>query len=76
MNITGHSFMNMSENTFSALYPHFWSKLSIGRQGVFELRRIIEHCGHFAIKFVKFHLIIGFESRSGMNFSGPSFTST
>ena len=56
------------ENTFSSLYPHFWRKLSIGRQGVFELRRLIEHCDIYAMKFMKFHLIIGFESRSGLNF--------
>ena len=31
------------------------------RKGVFELRRIIEHCDIYAIKFMKFHLIIGFD---------------
>ena len=65
--------MNMSENTFSPLYPHFWRKLSIGRQGLFELRRIIEHCGLYAIKFMKFHLIIGFGSRFRPEFLRPFF---
>ena len=38
-------------------------------QGVFELRRLIEDYGIYAIKFMKFHLIFGlFESRSGLNF--------
>ena len=31
------------QNTFFLKYPHFWSKLSIGRQVMFELRRLIEH---------------------------------
>ena len=43
VNITGHFLMNMAENAFSSLYPHFWRKLSIGRLVVFEMRRLIEH---------------------------------
>ena len=31
------------QNTFFLKYPHFWRKLSIGRQVMFELRRLIEH---------------------------------
>ena len=32
------------QNMFSPKYPHFWRKLLIGRQVIFELRRRIEHC--------------------------------
>ena len=31
------------QNTFSPKYPHFWRKLLIGRQVMFELR-LLEHC--------------------------------
>ena len=63
------TLLDVYENTFSTLYSHFWRKLSIGRQGVFELMRLIEHRDIYAIKFLKFHLIIGlFESRSGLIF--------
>ena len=52
------------QNTFSPQCPHFWRKLSIWRQVMFELRRLIEYCDFYAIKLMKFNLNRGWKQMS------------
>ena len=63
------ALLDENENTsVSPLYPHFWRKLSIGRQVVYELRRLIGHCDMHAIKFYEIsfdHWVIRVPFRPG-----------